>query len=162
MIVVLFRHAEKQNSPSNNPPLSDRGLLQAEKILHDILNGELPTPSKILCSQKMRTQQTMQATANKLNLEIQIDPLLDERRSGENLEQFHKRIAQALHTYEKLSGVLFLVTHFDWIEEALPQIHCDTDLNQSRFYSWSPAQHIEFEIHDGLWQFKKMRGSPWS
>lgn len=162
MIIVLFRHAEKQNNPGGNPTLSERGSKQALALVQDIEKGELPRPSKIISSPKIRTQQTLQPIANFYSLDLQIDPLLDERHSGESIENFQKRISKALSAYEKQSGVLFLVTHFDWIEEALPKLHCDTNLNQPRFLSWSPAQHIEFEIHDGLWQFKQMRGSPWS
>lgn len=162
MRIVLFRHAEKQNNTGGNPPLSERGRKQALSLVQDIEKGELPRPNKVLSSPKLRTQQTMQPITDFYNLDLQMDPLLDERNSGESIETFHKRIQKALHSYEKLSGVLYLATHFDWIEEALPKLHCDTDMSQARFSSWSPAQHIEFEIHDGLWQFKKMRGSPWS
>ena len=108
MIIVLFRHAEKQNNPGGNPTLSERGHKQALSLLQDIEKGELPHPSKIISSPKIRTQQTLQPIANFYSLDLQIDPLLDERHSGESIEIFQKRINKALHTTKNNPAYYFL------------------------------------------------------
>ena len=153
----MFRHAERKNTGSSNPPLSSRGLLQAEKLLEEIDLNVLPRPSKLLSSPKLRAQQTFLQIQNKLGVEIQILSELDERHNFESIENFSKRVKRFLNLMETQNGVQFFVTHLDWIEEALRLIHSDTDLLSERYQSWLPAQSMEFEIHDRLWVLQATR-----
>ncbi|MEZ0393171.1 MAG: phosphoglycerate mutase family protein [Pseudobdellovibrionaceae bacterium] len=153
----MFRHAERENTGSSNPPLSSRGLLQAEKLLEEIDLNVLPRPSKLLSSPKLRAQQTFLQIQNKLGVEIQILSELDERHNFESIENFSKRVKRFLNLMETQNGVQFFVTHLDWIEEALRLIHSDTDLLSERYQSWLPAQSMEFEIHDRLWVLQATR-----
>lgn len=157
MRILMFRHAERENSGNSNPPLSLRGLRQARKILEDIDQQELPRPNKLFTSPKLRAQQTFLEIQDKSGLPLQIIPDLDERHSFESQTLFSRRVQNFLTSLEQQPGVVYFVTHLDWIEEALRLIHSDTDLVQDRFQAWNPAQFIEFEIHDRLWVFQQMR-----
>lgn len=159
MHVVLFRHAERENSAAANPPLSVRGWLQAEKILEKINRGELLRPSALFTSPKGRAQQTFQKVSQFLGLEIQIMNDLDERQSSEILAHFQARIRRFFHSVEKIgntnpNSVIYCCSHLDWIEEALPMIPSTSDFSRDDMV-WSPAQHLVFEIHDELWTVEK-------
>lgn len=153
----MFRHAERENSGSPNPPLSVKGHLQAAKLVEDIDLTILPRPTKLLSSPKLRAQQTFQQIQDKLGVDIQIQEDLDERQNSESVDAFRKRVRKFLDTLERQAGVIYFVTHLDWIEEALSIIASDTDLSHNRYQAWLPAQSIEFEIHNGLWIFQVLR-----
>lgn len=164
MRVLLFRHAEKDNFAASDPSLSSRGFKQAIKIGDLIRLGTLPQPQRLLSSPKLRARQTFEK-ANEIlgkdNLETQVLNELNERQASETMEQFERRVKQALHKIETLSGTIFLVTHLDWIEEALVRIHSNVDLLSPQYQYWPPAQYMEFEIEDGLWNlinFKAIEG----
>jgi broad specificity phosphatase PhoE len=159
MHVVLFRHAERENSAAANPPLSARGWLQAEKILEKINRGELLRPTRLLSSPKGRAQQTLQKAADFLDLEVQATSDLDERQSSEILAHFQARIRRFFHSVEKIGksnpgSVIYCCTHLDWIEEALPMLPSTMDFSRDETV-WSPAQYLVFEIHDELWNIEK-------
>jgi len=157
MRVLMFRHAERENSGSSNPPLSARGLKQAQKLVEEIDLTILPRPTKLLSSPKLRARQTFQQIQDKLGVEIQIHPDLDERHNFESADLFVRRIQRFLSYLEQNPGVIFFVTHLDWIEEALRLIPSEADLTSEKFQSWLPAQSMEFEIHDRLWAFQNLR-----
>jgi broad specificity phosphatase PhoE len=149
MQVFMFRHAEKENTGTSNPPLSRRGLLQSQKLADMVANHTLPTPTKCFSSPLLRAKQTFA----KLNTEVILVEDLIERQSSETAAQFHKRVRKFLQSLETLAGVVFFVTHLDWIEEAL--ILMDTGFSVEH---WPPAQVAEFELNDGHWQFQLTRG----
>lgn len=153
MRVLLFRHAEKENMAASDPNLSARGHRQALKIADMIHLGTLPQAQRVLCSPKLRARQTFE----KVQSESQIFPELNERQAYETMEQFERRVKQALHKIETLSGTVYLVTHLDWIEEALVRIHSDVDLLAPQYQYWPPAQYMEFEVHDGMWSLKNFK-----
>lgn len=157
MRALLFRHAEKDNFAAADPALSAKGHKQASRLIQLIEQGVLPTPTRLLASPKLRARQTLEKIAEKLDLEVQVISELNERQASETRDQFERRIKQALLKLEGLSGVVYFVTHLDWIEEALVKIQSDTDLLDSQYQYWPPAQSMEFEIHDGLWSLKKFR-----
>lgn len=156
MRVLMFRHAERQNTGSPNPPLSMRGLKQAVKLAKDIQAGNLPQPSRLYSSPKLRAHQTFYQVHLALNLELATHSELDEKHGPESTSQFEMRVQKFLHFVESQSGIIYFVTHLDWIEEALLQIQSDTDLSKDHFQYWQPGQIAEFEVHDGLWMFQKM------
>jgi broad specificity phosphatase PhoE len=153
----MFRHAEKENSGSSNPPLSARGLQQAQKLVEDIDLANLPRPTKLLSSPKLRAQQTFQQIESHFGIPLQVQPDLDERQSSESAELFSRRVQKFLNSFAGQAGVIYFVSHLDWIEEALCLIPADTDLLQDRYQTWLPAQSIEFEYQDGLWMNPLLR-----
>lgn len=155
----MFRHAERENSGSSNPPLSSRGLKQAEKLVDEIDLSLLPRPTRLFSSPKLRAQQTFQQIQDKLGVEIQVYPELDERHNFESADIFRRRIQHFLLQVEQLPGVIYFVTHLDWIEEALGLIASETDLLAEKFQTWLPAQSMEFDVQDRVWMFQKLRNS---
>lgn len=157
MRILMFRHAERENSGSTNPPLSIRGLQQAERLVREIDLTHLPRPTKLFTSPKLRAQQTFQQIQDKLGATLHVHPDLDERHNFESAMLFSRRIQNFLTSLEYQHGVVYFVTHLDWIEEALRLIHADVDLLADRFQTWAPAQSIEFEVQDRLWMFQDLR-----
>ena len=154
MKVFIFRHAEKDGFAGSDPSLTAYGQAQAQKILQEIQAQRMPAPSKLFSSPKKRALQTLKAVEVGCNLSLQTHPELDERSNLESAHTFNRRIQHYLTHLEQLSGLIYLVTHMDWIHSALPLIHCDLDLSNERFQAWPPAQFIEFEIQDRLWIFQ--------
>ena len=163
MRALMFRHAERMRSDSSNPPLSQRGLLQAQALCEELKNGLLPQPTALWCSPKLRAQQTFLPLSQKINLKIEIFPDLNERESNESPSKFDRRVENFLTLIEKKigkpEGVVFFVTHADWIDTASQLIPGDTNFSSHGLHAWPPAQSAEFEIHSGVWHFLKRRNS---
>jgi phosphohistidine phosphatase SixA len=155
MKLVLFRHAEKANIGSGNPPLSEKGLGQARGLWQLVNEKKLEPPQKILSSPKLRARQTFEVLAKNLSLDIQVFDELDERQNSENSSLFIQRVRRSLENLQQMNGCIYVCSHVDWIEEALIQIPCDTDLNQAQYMAWPPGQYMEFEIQHELWHFSK-------
>jgi broad specificity phosphatase PhoE len=155
----MFRHAERLSSGQTNPPLSARGLEQARQIAEDLSLGLFPAPTKIFSSPKIRAQQTFLPLSQQSGLELQVHLDLDERQSNESASKFDRRVQNFLKHLEKQNGVVYLVTHLDWIETALQLIPSDAIFNSSGMLSWAPAQSAEFELQEQFWLFLKLRTS---
>ncbi len=92
-------------------------------------------------------------------MSTQIVAELDERMSGEPPELFQKRVRNFLLQQNQpvASGATYLCTHLDWLEAAMFEIPCDTDLSQDRYLSsWQPAHCMVFELGEDLWHLEKM------
>jgi phosphohistidine phosphatase SixA len=159
MRILMFRHAERENSGSSNPPLSARGLKQAQKLVEDIDLSLITRPTKLLSSPKLRAQQTFQQIETRLGIPLQVNPDLDERQNSESADLFTRRVQRFLNSFEGQAGVIYFVSHLDWIEEALRLIPSDADLLHDKFQSWLPAQCLEFDYQDGLWLNPNLRRS---
>lgn len=151
MQIHLFRHAERENTGIENPPLSKRGKEQATALRAAIEKGVLSKPGRLYVSPKLRAQQTFLPVAEGLGVEMQMTPELDERQNSESGSQFSARVRRFLGFLEKQTGVLYVCTHLDWIEEALINIPSPEDLLSEKYQAWAPAQFIEFEVQEGLW-----------
>lgn len=154
MIWVIFRHGEKQTQ-GHDPELTARGQSQAQKILEKIKAGQLPKPSAFYVSTKKRTAQTFQPAASHLKMKSQIKAELTERVPGETPDKFRFRIQEflvKLILFHQDNEVLYLCTHFDWIEEFFSIIESDQDL--SRYSSFSSCQYIMFDKKE-LWHVLK-------
>jgi broad specificity phosphatase PhoE len=152
MRIYLFRHADKERSSTNNPPLSFQGLSQAKAIVKLVETGVLQKPEILMSSPKIRAIQTLTPLAETYQLRVKETEFLDERKHSESVDAFLNRVRSLLSRLESQPGVTYLVTHYDWIEAALIAISCDTDLTKTRYQGWPPAQYMEFEITDGVWQ----------
>lgn len=151
MRILIFRHAERENSGSTNPPLSTRGFQQALKLSELVLAEKLPKPTKLWVSPRLRSQQTLMPLQNILGIEAQEHAELDERQSSETIDQFQRRIKKFLQVFEGQTGVIYICSHLDWLEEACYLIPSETDLAQEKYQAWSPCQYMDFEMQDGLW-----------
>ena len=157
MRFILLRHADKERSFEANPKLSEQGRKQAQSLADLVSKGSLPGPLQLLSSPKIRAKQTLEPLSKSSGIKIQELPELLERQSHENSAQFLTRIKSTISRLEKLnpssSGVIYAVTHFDWIEDFLAVLHSDQDFSEAHFHSWAPCQFMEFEIKDGIWHY---------
>ena len=151
MQIFLFRHAERENTGTENPPLSSRGHGQAQELAQQLRKKNFPAAQKIFVSPKIRTHQTFIPFADAIGIELTMTPELDERQNSETGSQFTTRVRRFLSFLERQNGVIFVCTHLDWIEEAMIAIPSETDLLSEKYQAWSPAQFLEFDIQEGLW-----------
>ncbi len=157
MMWVIFRHGEKQTT-GFDPELTSRGLEQAQNIVKKVKSGHLPKPQALYVSTKKRTTQTLSPLAQEFHLKTQIKAELTERVPGETHEKFRFRIQEFLVKLLLLHQdheVIYLCTHYDWIEEFLSVIESDTDL--SRYSQFGAAQYILFDKNE-LWHFIRSEG----
>lgn len=156
MQLFLFRHGERDNSFAKNQPLNSRGREQAQMIAQEVASGSLPRPQLLFVSPKIRTQQTFAPTAQLAGIELQVVPELDERLTSESAREFTERVRFCLSVLESQTAVTYACSHLDWLEEALPAIPSPENLLTFHYESWAPAQFLEFEIRDGLWNVRRL------
>ena len=169
MDVILFRHGQKGLVPFDDPSLSPDGFRQADKIASLVLQKKLLQPSALWVSPKLRAGQTFQALSNELNLPNLVKPELDLRADFEQKNVFKNRVQAFIESFGHKDAVkkeltevdrcIFVCTHYDWIEEAMPLIPADRDLTTFEYTHWAPAHYIHFKINNGLWQVLK-QGDP--
>lgn len=159
MNVVLFRHAQKGMTPFDNPHLTIEGFVQADAIASAVaIERKLVAPTEIWVSDKIRTHQTLQPVASHFKISTQQKDELDLRNDHETQQMFHDRVHALIDllsvTSENDSSLksIYLCTHYDWIEEAMALIPCDTNLSGYEFSHWGPAQYAAFSIESGLWK----------
>ncbi|AGH95872.1 histidine phosphatase family protein [Pseudobdellovibrio exovorus] len=156
MKCVLFRHAHKGIMPFEDPELSLQGFEQAARLMDEVTLSRLPIPTLLYVSPKRRTSQTLYPLSKMHHLNLQVCPELDQHSHSESLQEFRQRIQKWLDevsaTTDK-NAVIFMCTHYDWIEEAMSLINCDRDLNTFEFSHWHPTQYVVFDIQDDLWKF---------
>lgn len=82
MEIVIIRHAEpqwvKDGLSVDNPPLTERGWSQAERLAEALATEEF---DEILVSPLVRTRQTSEPVLEKLGRELEIEPWLEEIRN---------------------------------------------------------------------------------
>jgi broad specificity phosphatase PhoE len=157
MNVYLFRHGQKGFSPFAEPDLTDAGHKQATVIAERIRSGTLLPGTQFLVSPRVRAQSTLRPAALFCKVTPKIVEALNQREGFESAEQFRSRIADFIRTLEKNyaeTDTVYLCTHHDWIEEALSLIPADTDLLDSKYWSWNSAQFAQFKVTNGLWELK--------
>ncbi|MCE3009356.1 MAG: histidine phosphatase family protein [Proteobacteria bacterium] len=155
MELILLRHAEKQSGFQEDPPLTERGLRQAQMLSELVEQTQLPQPSRLLSSPKKRAQQTLETLARQKALALQIVSDLQERRDNENRDEFRSRVQRFLRELSKGSGITYVCSHVDWVFEALRLIPCDVDLQTLPYQSWPTGHFMVLEWDHGLWKFIK-------
>lgn len=160
MKLVLLRHATRSPYENDGDSLSRAGLAQAEDLItHLAPQGSLPAPTRLLVSPKRRAKETLQPLSEAIQLQLEIDPRLDERHSFESGKVFEERVRSILDdTVENASEdeTIYLCSHSDWLEMALMVLPHDlSDLDAS--YGFSPCEYRVFRRHDGIMK-SKMRG----
>jgi phosphohistidine phosphatase SixA len=161
MKFILFRHAHKGVLPFEDPELSLQGFEQAAKISNLMQNQQLPTPTRLLVSPKRRTSQTFYPTSKVLGLNLEVQKELDQHLSFESNPDFRLRISWFISQLAQSSAdqdVIWVCTHYDWIEEAMAMMNSDKDLSSFEFSHWSPTQYVVFELapHDKtLWVYQQ-------
>lgn len=153
MEIYFFRHAHKSLTFDSNPGLSERGLRQAAQVLVALQENKIQAPHAILCSSKIRTQQTMQKVADHLNLKIQVRPELVEQQASETRELMKNRIESLLEYAVKTfapEAVVYVCTHYDWLEELTGAITITPRLPT---ISWYPCKYIQLKVENNQWTY---------
>ncbi|MBK9322048.1 MAG: histidine phosphatase family protein [Bdellovibrionaceae bacterium] len=158
MKVYLFRHGQKDSVPLKDPDLTRGGHEQANRIAALITSGDFFRGTQFLTSPRLRAQRTLMPAAQLCQSQVQIVTDLDQREPFETSEFFRARIQKFVLSLEKKfseKDIIYLCTHHDWIEESLSLIAADTDLLETRYWHWNPAQFMEFDILEGLWILRR-------
>ena len=147
MKLGLFRHGEKESEWTHDPLLTLFGQKQASALKQSVEKGELPKPSRLMASPKIRAVLTLSPLARSLNLPLEKSEGLDERTNSEDGSQFRKRITKIIESFPADSDeIIFLCSHLDWIEEFSNLVPCDTDLHQVPGFSWSTGAFLLFDV----------------
>lgn len=155
MKFVLFRHAHKGFLPFEDPELSPKGLDQSIRIKELIKNNTLPQPQQLWISPKKRTAQTFYPCSKEFSITMQIQADLDQRLAEETSFQFKNRVQNFINEISRQAQTqttVFACTHYDWIEEAMALINCDSDLSTFEFTHWSPTQFLIFQVQEDIWK----------
>lgn len=156
MQILILRHAEKLSAlGSNNPPLSEKGQIQAKNLLKLFEENKLFKPDQLWGSTKVRTQQTLLPLAQNLGKTVLPLPALEEKKHTESRTQFIDRIQQQLNKIEKSQQNIMLCSHMDWLEEALALIPAAESVSNSIHSHWPSGAYFHFQIQDGLWHFQQ-------
>lgn len=160
MHLILLRHADKEFS-GPDPALSARGLAQAQALVALLAKDDRwPSPVHIFASPKRRAQQTAQPLADALNLKLKVLDDLDEHRPHESNAGFRQRLRRMISDIESdQSTCVVWCTHLDWIEEFRALADCESDLLDSPFDVWGPAQFLILRLDD-LWHVVKFGRAP--
>jgi broad specificity phosphatase PhoE len=117
MKIYILRH-EERSAGYGDVPLSHEGNQRAQQLAQ---NPNLRDVQVILCSPKIRTQQTVQPLAEQLQIPVQIANELDQRKSIETENEFIQRVMTYLQnctsTYEGKN--ILLCSHSDWLQMAI-------------------------------------------
>lgn len=159
MDVILFRHAKKGFMPYDDPGLSPEGIIQSEHLPALVQKHHLPTPTALWASEKIRTHQTFKGLSVAFGLGLITRPELNLRADFESQKMFQTRVHSLIDELSVTSQkqvsnqVIYLCTHYDWIEESMILIPCDRNLLSFEFSSWAPTQFVHFRASADLWKF---------
>jgi broad specificity phosphatase PhoE len=129
--LVLIRHAHRDNSlRQRDNGLSDKWKDQARWLKKYFqMRFEKPEGVWLVSSPKKRCLETLAPIATAANLEIDVNPDLDEQASAESVAKFEGRIQHFLKEWQLMPQPLTLVCgHGDWLPLAALQLlgsHCD-------------------------------------
>lgn len=163
MHVYLFRHGQKGSTPYSDPDLTELGHLQARTLAEKIRDHAFIAGTHFVASPRLRAQSTLRVAALQCQSPVRVDTGLDQRESYESAVDFRTRISDFIQALPKMfdeSAVVYLCTHHDWIEEALSLIPADTDLLDTKYWSWNPAQYAFFKVNNGLWELQSFDKIP--
>ncbi|MFN8943671.1 MAG: SixA phosphatase family protein [Pseudobdellovibrionaceae bacterium] len=144
MQLYLIRHGEKTTALHGDPALTNHGHAQAANLKEYLEKRKLPLPTQILCSTKIRTQQTMEPLAKALNIEIQISENLEEKSSLESGLEFETRIEKVLESFKE-NQITCVCSHYDWVIVASQILLKQKFLHHGACHHWQPCQVVFFE-----------------
>lgn len=132
--------------------LSPHGEAQARSLPLLVQSGKLPSPTEIWVSPRIRTQQTMRELSLALQVPLQIRDELQERTEGESMQELKARtqqLSRELLTQEQSNKVVYLCSHYDWLEVALLGFQLESHLLE---ISWSPGAYLHLKAEGQVWK----------
>lgn len=89
--IIFVRHAEKDLTVADDPPLSDAGRLRAAELARQLVDADVVAGVDAVYSTPFkRTQQTARAVADALDLPVNIYAVDDDEAVLENILKRHK------------------------------------------------------------------------
>lgn len=162
MTIYFFRHGDRESRrlvassvEGSEPDLTPSGHRQAECLHAWVQQGQLPRPSQLMASPRRRAQNTLKQLSEGLSLPVKPLPELDERTDAESARDFRDRVSEFLRQVQQQSGVLFVCSHYDWLEELLTLAPADEDLVVDGSPLWAPGAFLGFEITEEIWHVKQ-------
>ncbi|MCI0487936.1 MAG: histidine phosphatase family protein [Blastocatellia bacterium] len=113
--VYLVRHAEKEKTPPNDPPLSEAGLARSKNLARILQKAGIKA---IYTSQFLRTQQTAQPLAEAsgiavVQVPLRMDPSNPRKVSEASLREAVEKV------YEHGGGGVLIVGHSNTVPEMI-------------------------------------------
>lgn len=129
--VFLVRHAEKADSPGQDPPLSEAGRQRAEALARLLQNAGVKA---IYTSQFVRTQQTAEPLAKRLgvtvsSVSLSAKPSNPREVSEESIRELTKKVEA------HAGGALLIVGHSNSVPDVIRMLGGDTvpKIDESKF-----------------------------
>lgn len=158
--IVLMRHATRSavlEFGAGESSLNAVGRTQAEDLADLVkMGGQLPAPSRLFSSPKLRARQTLEPLSKATGLQLEILADLDERRDNESAKAFEDRV-RALPEKLPKTGTLFLCTHLDVLEAAALSWPTDFSEREST-QTWSTLEYQVFKVRSGAVLESALRG----
>ena len=159
MTLILMRHATRNFNDDDS--LSSEGHRLAT-TLAQVLKNRGHVPTRLYCSPKQRTRQTLKPVSDTIVVKVEIDPRLDERDNQESVQEFENRIRQFLNAARekaasdekspKLPRETWLAcSHLDWLEAAVLDLASDEN-DFERAEPWAPMAIRIYNFEDGIWK----------
>lgn len=120
--VYLVRHAEKDTTPPDDPPLTEAGKARAQELARVLSQSNIKV---VISSQYARTRQTAEPLAKRLSVEIAALPLrMDMARPREISPASIKEIVDKIHT--AAGGAVLVVGHSNTVPEVIKALGGDS------------------------------------
>lgn len=144
---IWIRHGEKTNPLIDDPSiaLSAHGQLQAQALLHKVLQQQLIAPQRLVSSEIERCIETLQplSTHFEINTLSRLEFNLQSYQESE--QDFLERVQRGLKFLNSFDPqtCLYLCSHQDWLQVAIHQLNIENWSNQFDF--WPTCRYLELE-----------------
>jgi phosphohistidine phosphatase SixA len=119
--VFLARHAEKEATPPEDPPLTEAGKQRAQTLKQTLASAGIKT---IYTSQFLRTRQTAEPLAKQLGIEVTALTIkMDEKNPRKISDQSFEEVVNKV--YERTGESVLIVGHSNTLSEIIKRLGGD-------------------------------------
>ncbi len=120
--VFLVRHAEKETTPPEDPPLTEAGKERSQTLMRMLAGAGIKT---IYTSQFLRTKQTAEPLAKQLGIEVTTQPIkMDDKNPRKIAEESFNEVITKV--YERAGESVLIVGHSNTLSEIIKRLGGDT------------------------------------
>ncbi|MBY0316770.1 MAG: histidine phosphatase family protein [Bdellovibrionales bacterium] len=144
--LILLRHGDRDQG-FGDVSLSTQGEAQAQQLATESL---LQNVNVIISSPKARAQQTVAPLAEKLQIPVEIDSQLDQRKSIESAAEFEDRVKAVIHEIPQRypHQTVLVASHSDWLQLAVFTLKT-THPNPAMFCFFGCAEFLKLTKIEG-------------
>jgi phosphohistidine phosphatase SixA len=119
--VFLARHAEKEATPPEDPPLTEAGKERSQSLMRMLASAGIKT---LYTSQFLRTKQTAEPLAKQLGLEVTVLPIKMDTKNPRKIsdESFNEVVTKV---YERAGESVLIVGHSNTLSEIIKRLGGD-------------------------------------